>query len=131
MDAAEVFLQQHESPDIFSLANYLHTQTEMFRVWVRDPDLPFARRYQKLIRQNPTAEQLGLVGYDVAFNYNGLPFALIPRSASEVVSREDKQVLWVNEPVQKAYPCRKLISKRSGQWRLTPTGERLIDLLTY
>src|SRR5687768_18441453 len=35
-------------------------------------------------RRNPVAEREGVAGYELALNYNGVPFQLIPRASSEI-----------------------------------------------
>ena len=70
-----------------------------------------------------------MAGYEVALNYNGVAFALMPRAASEIKGAGKFQLLSVNEPEYQAHPCRKLVTQRGGQWRLTDLGLRELDLL--
>ena len=37
-----------------------------------------------LVLPNPVAEKEGVAGYEIALNYNGVAFALMPRAASEI-----------------------------------------------
>ena len=39
-----------------------------------------------LVLRNPVAEKEGVAGYEIALNYNGVAFALMPRAASEIKS---------------------------------------------
>jgi len=50
---------------------------------VRDTNFPWLKRYAQFIRPNPKAEKEGVAGYEIALNFNGLPFELTPRAASE------------------------------------------------
>jgi hypothetical protein len=99
-------------------------------VLVRATNFPYLKRYAALVLKNPVAEKEGVAGYEMALNYNGVPFALLPRAASEIKSRAKFQLLSVNEP-KKANPCRKLVVKRGGRWQLGDAGIRELELLTY
>ena len=70
-------------------------------------------------------------GYEIALNFNGVPFALMPRAASEIKSPAKIQLLSVNEAEYKANPCRKLVVQRGSRWQLTDKGQREIELLIY
>ena len=77
------------------------------------------------------ADKQGVAGYEIVLNYNGVPFALMPRAASEIKSAAKFQLLSVNESEQKTNPCRKLVVKRGGRWQLADAGLRELELLTY
>ena len=81
--------------------------------------------------QHPVAEQQGTAAFDVALNYNGLPFQLVPRAASEIKGRGQLHLLSVNEEEYRRHPCRRLIIKRGQHWELTQKGKSLLELLTY
>jgi len=131
MDPREVLLQEHNPNGNFSLTNFLHRQTELCRVLVRATNFPFLKRYPMLLIRNPVAEKEGVAGYEIALTYNGLPFALMPRAESEIKSTARIQLLSVNEPEEKANPCRKLVIKRGSRWELANEGQRLVELLIY
>jgi hypothetical protein len=40
-------------------------------------------------------------------------------------------LLSVNEAVERANPCRKLVVQRNGRWQLSDGGLRELELLTY
>ena len=63
-------------------------------------------------------------------NYNGVPFELIPRAASEVKPKSGYQLLSVNEAEEKKNPCRKLVTQKGSRWELTTRALNLLDLLT-
>lgn len=130
LDPSLILRGQAEQGDSFSLLQFVRTQTELCRVVVRHVSFPWLRRYISLVRRNPVAEQEGVAGYEVALNYNGVPFQLIPRAASELSSEGRFQLLSVNEREYERSPCRRLVVKRGDQWELGNAGERLLELLT-
>ena len=89
------------------------------------------RRYAPLVRPNPKAQSEGIVGYEIALNFNGLPFELIPRAASEIKVAGRVQLLSVNEAEYRKNPCRKLVVQRGAGWQLTATGNKLVDVLIF
>ncbi len=130
IDPRLVFLAEHEQGSKFSLLNFVRNQTELCRVVVRKTSFPWLRRYPQLIRPNPTAQKEGVAGYEIALNYNGLPYELIPRAASELKSKSKYRVLSVNEAEYHKNPCRKLVVQKGSRWQLTTRGTNLLDLLT-
>jgi murein DD-endopeptidase MepM/ murein hydrolase activator NlpD len=131
LDPREILLAEHDPAKPFSLLNFLRSQTELCRVLVRATNFPYLKRYAALVLKNPVAEKEGVAGYEIALNYNGVAFALMPRAESEIKSRAKIQLLSVNAPVAIANPCRKLVVQRGGRWQLTDGGIREIELLTY
>jgi murein DD-endopeptidase MepM/ murein hydrolase activator NlpD len=150
LDAREILLQEHNPNGDFSLLNFIRGQTELCRVLVRATNFPYLRRYPMLVLKNPVAEKEGVAGYEIALNFNGVAFALMPRAASEIegsagsplptVSRSNVrrarsdapyQLLSVNETEEKSNPCRHLVVRRNGRWELANEGLRELELLTY
>jgi murein DD-endopeptidase MepM/ murein hydrolase activator NlpD len=131
LDAREILLDEHNPKGGFSLLNFLHSQTELCRVLVRATNFPYLKRYPQLVLKNPVAEKEGVAGYEVALNYNGVAFALMPRAASEIKGAGKFQLLSVNEAEETANHCRKLVVKRGGRWQLGNEGQRVLELLTY
>lgn len=130
LDPRLLFLGERQ-PVKFKLLAFIRTQTELCRVVVRKTDFPWLKRYPELIRANPTATQEGVAGYELALNYNGVPFEVIPRANSELKGKSKFQLLSVNEVEYHKNPCRKLVSQRGARWELTTRGMNLLDLLTY
>src|SRR5207248_886347 len=97
LDPRLILLQQHEQGAKFSLLNFIRNQTEMCRVFVRKTNFPWLKRYAALIKPNPRTEKEGIVGYELALNFNGIAFELIPRAPSEIKGKARFQVLSVNE----------------------------------
>ena len=83
------------------------------------------------MKPNPRAEKEGVAGYEIALNFNALPFELIPRAASELKSKLTFQLLSVNDAEEKKNPGRRLVTQKSGHWELTSHGLNALELLTY
>ena len=107
----------------------MRSQTELCRVLIRATRFPYLKRYAPLVLRNPRAEKEGVAGYEVALNYNGVAFALLPRAASEIKGAAKFQLLSVNEKEENAHPCRRLVVQRTGRWQLTDRGQRELELL--
>jgi len=131
LDPREILVAEHNPVKKFNLLNYLRSQTELCRVLVRATDFPYLKRYAPLVLKNPVAEKAGVAGYEIALNYNGVAFALMPRAASEIKGTAKFQLLSVNEAEQKANPCRKLVVQRGSRWQLTDKGQRELEMLVY
>jgi hypothetical protein len=100
------------------------------RVLVHKTDIPWVRRYPMLVLPNPPAQKQAVAGYEIAIDYNGLPFAWFPRPASDFKGMAKYRLLSVNEAEQAQNPCRKLVRQAGGRWQLAPNGVSLLDLLT-
>jgi murein DD-endopeptidase MepM/ murein hydrolase activator NlpD len=129
LDPREVLLEERGGK--FNLVNYIRSQTELCRVLVRAPHFPYLKRYAAFVLKNPKTDKEGVAGYEISLNYNGVPFALMPRAASEIKSLGRIQLLAVNETEYRAHPCRKLVVQRSGHWQLTDKGQQEVEMLTY
>jgi murein DD-endopeptidase MepM/ murein hydrolase activator NlpD len=127
LDPREILLAERNGG--FSLLNFLRSQTELCRVLVRSTSFPYLRRYAPLVLKNPRADQAGVAGYEVALNYNGVAFALLPRAASEIRGTGRFQLVSVNEGEYHAHPCRRLVVEHGGHWQLTDRGVRELELL--
>lgn len=130
LDPRLILLEQHRQGARFSLRGFLRGQPELCRVLVRDTDFPWLKRYPALIEQNPAAQKAGVAGYELSLNYNGVPFRLVPRAASEIRGKTKYQLLSVNEAEYRKNPCRRLVVKRGSHWDLGHQGVSLLDLLT-
>jgi hypothetical protein len=100
-------------------------------VRVRKTNFPWLKRYAAFIRANAAATREGIAGYEMALNYNGVPFELIPRARSEMKSSRTFQLLSVNEAEYRQNPCRRLVVQQRGRWVLARNGIELLELLTY
>lgn len=131
LDPREIFLQQTQLGSKFSLRQYVQNRPELCRVLVPRVQAPWLKRYPGLARQNPLAEREGVAAYEIALDYNGVPFQWTPRSNSETKGRNGPRLLSVNEGEYDRHHCRRLVAKRAGHWELTTIGSRLIELITY
>jgi len=129
LDALAILLAERTGK--FSILNFLRGQTELFRVQVRTTGFPYLKRYPALILPGGRSVREGVAGYDIAFNYNGVAFALLPRAPGEMKAGTKYQLLSVNEAEYRAHPCRKLVAQHGGHWQLTDQGTKELDLLTY
>lgn len=131
LDVARVLREQARLGNAFSIRRFIREQTELCRVQVRATQFSFLKRYPGLIESNPRAAKEGVAGYELALNYAGLPFLMVPRTAAEMKSKARFALISVNSREQAARPCGKLVMKKGGEWVLAHNGERLLDLLTY
>jgi peptidoglycan LD-endopeptidase LytH len=131
IDPRPILMQSHNRSANFSLLNFLQHQPELCRVLVRKTDFPWVRRYAALVRPNAAAQKDGIAGYEMALNFNGVPFELIPRTASEIKGKTRFQLLSVNEAEYHMNPARRLVAKRGARWALTSHGMELLGMLTY
>lgn len=131
IDPREVFLEQQKLGAKFSMLELVRSRTELCRILVRDTKFSWLRQYTPLVRRNALADKEGVAGYEIALDFNGLPFLLIPKAQSEIKGGPRIELLSVNEKEQSSKPCRKLVTKRGGKWALANNGAQLIDLLLY
>lgn len=131
LDPRPILQESRTQGTKFSLVQHIKSQTELCRVTVRTTSFPWLKRYPQLVKPNPRAEKEGIAGYEVALNFNAVPFELIPRAASELKGKTKFRLLSVNEAEQKRNPGRRLVSQRAGQWELTSRGLNVLELLTY
>lgn len=131
LDPRQILLDDHAQGAKFSLLQQIKKQTELCRVTVRATSFPWLKRYPQLTKPNPRAEKEGVAGYEIALNFNALPFELIPRAAAELKGKSKFQLLSVNDAEQKKNPGRRLVTQKSGRWELTSHGLNTLELLTY
>ncbi len=131
LDPRLLLLEQQEKGAKFSLVEFIRSQTELCRVWVRDAHLAWARRYPILVKPNPVAQKEGIAGYELALNFNGLPYELIPRAASEIKTKSRFQLLSVDAAEQQKNPARRLVTRKGSRWELATHGIHLLELLAF
>ena len=131
IDPSIVFRQQASMGSRFSFLDHLRNQTELCRVLVRRTQFSWLKRYVPLVRRNPLADREGFAGFEVALNYNGVPYQLIPRATSEIRTISDGSVVSVNTQELAARGCRQLLKKSKFGHELSAKGQRLISLLTF
>jgi peptidoglycan LD-endopeptidase LytH len=131
LDPREILLRQHNEGDSFSLAQFIRNQTELCRVQVRDTNFSWLRRYPTLVSRNGLAEQEGVAGYEISFNYVGLPYRMTPLAEAGLKSKSRVNLVSVNAEEQAKNPCTRLVTQRNGRWELTATGQNLVSLITF
>jgi peptidoglycan LD-endopeptidase LytH len=131
IDARLILIAEHQEGPRFSLLNWIQHRTELCRVLVRQPDFSWVRRYPMLVKNTALPPREAVVGYEMALDYNGFPFELIPRTASQIKSPTRYQLLSVNPAEYAKNPCRRLITRQGASWQLGNNGISLLELLTY
>jgi murein DD-endopeptidase MepM/ murein hydrolase activator NlpD len=134
IDPRLIFLEEQRLGAKFSLVDFVRSQTELCRVFVRATDFPWLKRYPQLVRANPRTAKEGVAGYEIALNFNALPYQLTPRTpaeAKEVRSAAKFRLLSVNAAEQQKNPARRLVTQRGSKWELTDRGLKVLGLLTY
>jgi murein DD-endopeptidase MepM/ murein hydrolase activator NlpD len=129
-DPRQVLLAEREQGANFNLTSWLQHLAPLCRVLVHKTDIPFVRHYPALVVPNPAAAGQPVAGYEVAIDYNGIPFAWIPRPAADFKGSPKYRLLLVNEAEEERNPCRKLVRQSGGRWQLASNGVSLLDLLT-
>jgi peptidoglycan LD-endopeptidase LytH len=114
----------------FNFAQWIKGRTELFRVQVRKSDFSFAQRYHALAVERGL-DKSKIAGWEIAVDYNGLPFQLLPKSAAEMKAGSNVQLLAVNAAEYAKNRCRKLVRQRGKRWELTNHGTELLEMLTY
>jgi hypothetical protein len=123
-------LAERDEGRAFDLTAWLKHRPELCRVFARKTAFPWVKRYPMLVENNPIAQKQGVAGYEIALDYNGLPFQWIPRAASEIKGSGKYRLLSVNEAEEAKNPCRKLVKRAGKGWQLAPAGISLLDLLS-
>jgi murein DD-endopeptidase MepM/ murein hydrolase activator NlpD len=129
-DPRAILLAQREEGPRFDLARWLQQRAGVCRVSVRKTGFSWLKRYPMLVKNDPSLPPERIAGYEMALDYNGLPFELIPRAAAQMKSAAPYQVLSVNEAEYARNHCRKLVTRRGAHWELGREGIDLLDLLT-
>ena len=131
LDPRLILLGEHDiSGAKFSLLNFIQQPTEFCRVLVRKTDFSWLKRYPMLIHANPVARKEGVAGYEMALNYNGIPFELIPRAASEIKGKSKYQLALRQRSRGKKKPLPPIVVQHGARWELAPHGTSQLDLLT-
>jgi murein DD-endopeptidase MepM/ murein hydrolase activator NlpD len=129
-DPRLVLLAEHEEGARFDLLSWIQHRPELCRVLVRKTDFPWLRRYPMLVKQGVLPAGEPVAGYEIALDFNGLPFELIPRGAAEMKGAAKYRLLSVNEAEDAKNPCRRLVARQGARWELTNNGLSLLELLT-
>jgi peptidoglycan LD-endopeptidase LytH len=131
LDPRLILIAQQSEGAKFSLVNFIRHDTELCRVLARKTDFPWLKRYPALIRPNAKADKEGIAGYEIALNFNGVAYELIPRASSEIKRKDKFQLLSVNAAEYHKNPARRLVTQKGNHWDLASHGLNLLELLTY
>jgi peptidoglycan LD-endopeptidase LytH len=131
LDPQALLLAQQKEGTSFSLVKHLRERKEVCRVFVKDAQFSFLRRYAGLIKRNAATDQAGAAGYEIALDFNGAPIELVPRAPSEVKGAAKIRLISVNEAELSRHRCCHLVARRAGKWQLSVSGENRVRLLTY
>jgi len=129
-DPRLVLLAERDQGARFKLLDFLQHRPELCRVQVRKADFPWVRRYPMLVKHNAASASGRVAGYEVALDFNGLPFELVPLAASELKGRGQYELLSVNDAEETKNPGRRLVKRHGSGWELAPAGMSLLELLT-
>jgi peptidoglycan LD-endopeptidase LytH len=131
IDPRLILLTEQQEGPRFSLLNWIQHRPELCRVLVRKADFSWVRRYPMLVKPAAPWPRQPIAGYEIALDFNGLPFELIPRPASQFKSAARYQLISVNADEESKNPCRRLVTRQGSRWELGNNGISLLDLLTY
>lgn len=130
IDPRLILLAEHQEGARFDLLAWIQHRTELCRVLVRQTDFSWLRRYPMLIKPGVLGKGEKAAGYEMALDFNGLPFELIPRTAAQCKGPAKFQLISVNESEYTKNPCRRLVARQGSHWELARNGLSLLDLLT-
>ena len=131
LDPRLILLGERDEGAKFSLLNFLLYGQTGRRVLVHKTDFPWLKRYPMLIHSNPVADKEGVAGYENGVELQWHPFELIPRAASEIKTKNQYQLLSVNEAEEKKNPLpARYVVQHGARWELAPHGASQLDLLT-
>lgn len=130
LDPAEILLLQNRLGARFSLVQYVRSLPPLCTVRVHKPDLPWVQRHP-LLMVPAAATTEPVVGYDLTFSYQGLPFRIVPLTGTDFPGQARSRLLEVNESEVRNRPCQRMLIRRGSDWSLSHRGQRVLDLLTY
>jgi murein DD-endopeptidase MepM/ murein hydrolase activator NlpD len=110
------FLRQFRARTVNNFQEYLAQMEPAVRVRLatrRTPDL--VQRYPALLTKEPP---MVVAGWDIKFNWTGLPIALTPLSAAETAGLTPDQPVFldVNTDSERRHHCKSLVVSRHGGW---------------
>jgi peptidoglycan LD-endopeptidase LytH len=130
IDARLILLAEHEQGARFNLLDWIQHRPELCRVQVRATDFPWLHRYPMLVKPATLGPNDKIAGYDIALDYNCLPFELVPRTAAEMQGSGKFLLLSVNEAEEAKNPCRRMVTRQGSHWELGAYTISSLELLT-
>lgn len=108
--------------------NRMETAVRVRIATYRTPD--FVMRYPSLVTK-PLAAPALVAGWEIRFNWTGVPFAWTPLSATEVVGlpRNEPRIVEVNAAVERRERSKSLAVQRRGAWTVGKDLEPVLQLL--
>lgn len=131
LDPRIILLADHRFGTNFNLLRFVRNQPVLCKVLVKERNFPWLHRHRGTLDPTPGLPPSAIAGYEVHLDFNGVPTRLLPRPADAFRTPNRFQLLEVNETIQRAYPCRKLVARRGDRWELGRAGTHLLDLLTF
>jgi peptidoglycan LD-endopeptidase LytH len=131
MDPHLLLLSSHRFPHNFDIARFLRLQPDLCRVAVRATEFPWLNRYPMLVMPRDSDNPAPIAGYELHFDYTGIPVRAYPRTESQLQSAQRYSLVAVNEDVYRRNPCRRIVVRKGNRFELGTAGLRLLDLLTY
>jgi murein DD-endopeptidase MepM/ murein hydrolase activator NlpD len=131
MDPSILLLTSHRFPSSFNLARYLTIQRPLFRVAIRATPSDWLQRYPFTLQNPHNLDAASIAGYEIHFDYTGVPVRIYPKTEAELPSKSRYTLLDVDKTEYELYPCRRLVTKNGGQFKLGTNGIRLLNLLTF
>lgn len=110
------FFEAHRAKRALNFQQYLAGMQPAVRLRVATHRVPdFVRRYPSLLTKEMP---LLVAGWEIAFNWTGLPFAWTPLTAAEVgdVARDRPVVIEANAQLERMHGCKTLVVSRRGDW---------------
>ncbi|MEX1045357.1 MAG: M23 family metallopeptidase [Chthoniobacterales bacterium] len=124
LDVAELYLQQRKNPSL-TLPQFIRRKDVFFRLRIPEsPHFQLPRRYPWLVKGDPA----GARSWIASFTESGFPISLEPSAESIPTPR----VEWA-KPTRFPYAqlTRSLLDGPARQPHLGPSGQRLVELLTW
>jgi murein DD-endopeptidase MepM/ murein hydrolase activator NlpD len=113
------FYNQWRGRKVNTVLDYFSQMETAVRVRIathRTPD--YVARYPALVAKPKESSLAPVAGWDVRFNWTGVPFAWTPLSATEVAGlpQEQPRLVEVNAELEKRQRSRTLAVQRKGTW---------------
>ena len=124
------FMRQLRAHTVNNFQEYISRMDETVRVRIatsRTPD--FMQRYPSLRTKEPP---MLVAGWEVKFNWTGLPIAFTPLAFTEVagLASEKPEVVYVNAEIERQHRCKSLaVARRGGGWTIGRDLEIVLEQL--
>ena len=131
LDPWKIYYEQWTSKE-FNLAQFIRNETEMCRVLIHKSDFPFAERYPLLVKNPKNISPDKIAGWEISFNFSGVPILCIPQTASAFTgNNKPYTLLAVNAQEARQNPAKKYLKESNQKWDITKTFIDYLDMLTW